>query len=65
MIITGAQNLDRLSGLTRKSEASLMLLAGHAQNDPCTGPVIVKNGPRALFRCLRILLVVPAGPSSG
>jgi hypothetical protein len=54
MTITGAQTLDRLSGLTRKSEPSLLQLAGHAQNDPCTGDATVKNGPRAEFRCLRI-----------
>jgi hypothetical protein len=39
MTITGAQTLDRLSGLTRKSEPSLLQLAGHAQNDPADAAV--------------------------
>jgi hypothetical protein len=52
MTIIGAEVLDRLSGLTRKSEPSLLQLAGHAQNDPCTGAATVENGPRAVFRCL-------------
>jgi hypothetical protein len=53
MTITSAQTLDRLSGLTRKSEPSLLQLAGHAQNDPRTG-LPPSRMVRAVFRSLRI-----------